>query len=201
MDEDENIAPEEDKPVNWKMWAIGFGATTGVLLLILVMNNNLAGFLGSGSNSNALPPIVSSPTTNDGFITPPGIPPESEDVFGAPVGVGAPPAANQYTPSLDNVVRLASTNLANRRLSEFGIITDPDLYVLPTVYGNTTRYINGVHVPNASRDFYIRNSDGDIISDLDGVFVPRGAEAQNNFILVYYITTSGEVGIGRLFVA
>jgi hypothetical protein len=81
-------------------------------------------------------------------------------------------------------------------------IDGADPYVLAMLYdGEKHREVNGITVENRSSEFSITGLDGSLIDDLECVFVPRNSEIYDDFIWAYYLTRSGETGIGKLFVS
>jgi hypothetical protein len=74
-----------------------------------------------------------------------------------------------------------------------------DYHVIPVLSNGNSREINGVMVYAVSDNFIVRAIDGTVIENVNCVFIQRNTEITRNYLLVDYITDSGEIGWGRLF--
>ena len=66
------------------------------------------------------------------------------------------------------------------------------------VYRLPLREVNGIMTETYGDQFSMIDLNDNLIEDLECAFIPRNSEIYDDFIWAYYITKSGETGIGRL---
>jgi len=118
---------------------------------------------------------------------------------------GEVPAPNEgnKTILLEWLLEVANNENRFKPLSEYGIsVVDDDPLVFAVMYDDNkiNREINGIIVKTSGDGRYsVADKEGNFLDDIDFFFLPQGAEIQEgDFIWVYYITFSGEMGLGKL---
>jgi len=168
--------------------AITIGSTIGA-----VLHYHFPDPLGLDSRDMPPPTNISVSSENNGFITPPGIPDEREDVFGAP---GA--AAAQVTdPTFDNILIHARNNATARPVQDFGIQPGIMLEVFPVAVGNSNTAIgnSGYTTELIAGNTIVVDEAPNVVV----VFIPHNATInQDGSMYVYWIDADGNDGMNRM---